>query len=109
MPENNSTGNTSKLWIIAIIIAVIIAALIGYMLWSQKDAGPVAPPIPKKILAPIKPQPVIDYNKLNKDQKLKDLMQERKAKYGLKKGIDIIAKSDESVKVGESTVPMQVI
>jgi len=109
MPKNNNSGNTSKLWIIAIIIAVIIAGVVGYWLWSQKDAGPVAPPIPKKILAPIKPQQVIDYNELNKDQKLKELMQERKAKYGLKKGIDIITKSDESVKVGESTVPMQEI
>ena len=109
MPKNNSPGNTGKSWIIAIIIAIIVAGVIGYRLWSQKKAEPVVPQIPKKILAPIKPQPVIDYNKLDKDQKLKDLMQERKAKYGLKKGIDIITKSDESIKIGESTVPMQEI
>jgi hypothetical protein len=109
MPKNNHSGNTGKSWIIAIIIAIIIAAVIGYGLWPQKDAEPVVPQIPKKLLAPIKPPPVIDYNKLDEDQKLKDLMQERKAKYGLKKGIDIITKSDESIKVGKSTVPMQEI
>ncbi len=109
MPEHNNSGNTSKLWIIAIIIVIIIAGVIGYRLWPQKDAKSVAPQISKKILAPIKPQPIIDYNKLNKDQKLKELMQERKAKYGLKKGIDIITKSDESIKIGQSTVPMQEI
>ena len=109
MPKNNSPGNTGKSLIIAIIIAIIVAGVIGYRLWSQKKAEPVVPQIPKKILAPIKPPPVIDYNKLDKDQKLKDLMQERKAKYGLKKGIDIITKSDESIKIGESTVPMQEI
>ena len=109
MPKNNHSGNAGKSWIIAIIITIIIAAVIGYGLWPQKDAEPVVPQIPKKILAPIKPPPVIDYNKLDEDQKLKDLMQERKAKYGLKKGIDIITKSDESIKVGESTVPMQEI
>ena len=109
MPENNNSGNISKSWIITIIVAVIIAAVIGYMLWSQKDAEPVVHKIPKKILAPIEPPPVINYNELDKDQKLKDLMQERKAKYGLKKGIDIIAKSDESIKIGESTIPMQEI
>ena len=109
MPKNNHSGNTGKFWIIAIIIAIIVAGVIGYKLWPRNDAEPVALQVPKKILAPIKPPPVIDYNKLDKDQKLKDLMQERKAKYGLKKGIDIITKSDESVKVGESTVPMQEI
>lgn len=109
MPNNNHSGNTGKSWIIAIIIALIIAAVIGYKLWPQKDAKPVVSQIPEKILAPIKPQPVIDYNKLDKDIKLKELMQERKAKYGLKKGIDLIAKPDESIKVGKSTVPMQEI
>jgi hypothetical protein len=109
MPEHNHSGNTSKSWIIAIIIGIIIAAVIGYRLWPQKDVELVAPEIPKKVLAPVKPQPVIDYNELDKDPKLKELMQERKAKYGLKKGIDIITKSDESIKVGESTVPMQEI
>lgn len=109
MPKNDNSGNTSKPWIIAIIIVIIIAGVIGYRLWPQKDAKSVAPQIPKKILAPIKPQPIIDYNKLNEDQKLKELMQERKAKYGLKKGIDIITKSDESIKIGQSTIPMQEI
>jgi hypothetical protein len=109
MPKNNKSGKTSKSWIIAIIIAIIGAGVFGYSLWSQKDAEPVAPQIPKKILVPIKPPPVIDYNELDKDIELKALMQERKAKYGLKKGIDIITKSDESIKIGESTVPMQEI
>ncbi len=109
MPKNYNSGNTSKLSIIAIIIVIITAGVIGYRLWPQKDAKSVAPQIPKKILAPVKPQRIIDYNKLNKDQKLKELMQERKAKYGLKKGIDIIAKSDESIKIGQSMVPMQEI
>jgi len=109
MPKNHNSGNISKSWIIAIIIVIIGTGVIGYRLWPQKDAEPVAPQIPKKILVPVKPQPVIDYNELNKDQKLKELMQERKAKYGLKKGIDIITKSDESVKIGESTIPMQEI
>ena len=99
MPKNNKSGKTSKSWIIAIIIAIIGAGVFGYSLWSQKDADPVAPQIPKKILVPIKPPPVIDYNELDKDIELKELMQERKAKYGLNKGIDIITKSDESIKI----------
>ncbi len=109
MPENNNSANTGKFWIIAVIIVIIGTGVIGYRLWTQKDAEPVAPPIPKKIIVPVKPRPVIDYDKLDKDLKLKELMEERKAKYGLKKGIDIITKSDESIKIGESTVPMQEI
>ncbi len=37
------------------------------------------------------------------------MTKKRKAKYGLKKGVDIIVRSDESFKIGELTVSMQEI
>ena len=113
MPKQNHARNTNKglgIVIAGVIVVVgVIAGIIGYWFWQQRDSEPVVAKMPPKILVPVKPQPVIDYNKLDEDQKLKDLMQKRKAKYGLKKGIDIITKSDEAVKIGESTVPMQEI
>jgi hypothetical protein len=36
-------------------------------------------------------------------------MQQRKARYGVDKGVDIIAQSNESIKIGDSTVSMQEI
>ncbi|MFH1992904.1 MAG: hypothetical protein ABIK98_10975 [Pseudomonadota bacterium] len=106
-------GSSNKTWGIVIICVILItgvaAGVIGYKFWLKKGTEPLAPQMPKKILVPVKPQPVIDYNQLEKDQNLKELMQQRKAKYGLEKGIDMITKSDESVRIGESTVPMQEI
>ncbi|MEW6671066.1 MAG: hypothetical protein AB1427_05145 [Thermodesulfobacteriota bacterium] len=99
-----------KLIGMVVICVVIIAALIiGIRLWLQKKEVPVAgqPPAP----AAVAPQPpaVLDYSRLNKDAELKALMQQRKEAYGINKGLDMIAKPDESIKIGDSTVPMQEI
>ncbi len=53
--------------------------------------------------------PVIDYNELETDQEMKALMADRKAEFGVDKGIDIIAKPDETLKVGDTTVSMREI
>lgn len=109
MPDPNHTGRLNTTFVVVIVFAVVIAAAAGITLWLKNYSKPVAQKIPPKVLVPIKPQPVIDYNELEKDQELKDLMQDRKAKYGLGKGIDIITKSDEALKIGDATVPMQEI
>lgn len=49
----------------------------------------------------------INYNNLSEDEELKDLMKDRKAKYNVNEGIDMIVKSDESLKIGENTVEMK--
>lgn len=109
MTEHNQVGNSNKIIGIVIVLVIVIAGAVGLKLWLQHDAEPVDQKASPKISVPIAPQPVIDYNKLEKDQDLKELMQSRKAKYGLEKGIDIITKSDESLKIGDATVPMQEI
>lgn len=54
---------------------------------------------------------VIDYGKIkeNSDKALTDLMQERKEPYGVEQSLDMIVKSDESIKVGDETVSMKKI
>ena len=109
MLEEN-TGKSHKLSGIVIILAIILAlGVAGFMLWQQRAKKPIADKTPEKTRVPAKPRPVIDYGKLEKDKDLKALMQKRKAEYGVEKGIDIIVKSDESLKVGDTTVPMQEI
>ncbi|MFC1811944.1 hypothetical protein ACFL03_04575 [Thermodesulfobacteriota bacterium] len=109
MLEEN-TGKSYKLSGIIITLAIILAlGVAGFMLWQQRTKKPVADETPEKTRVQAKPQPVIDYGKLEKDKDLKALMQKRKAEYGVEKGIDIIVKSDESLKVGDTTVPMQEI
>lgn len=101
--ENVKISN--KVFIIFII--VITAVIAGLIFWMKQEKKPDTKILPKKAHIPAKPQPVIDYNKLEKDEKLKALMNKRKAKYGVEKGIDVIVKSDESLKIGDSTVSMQ--
>ena len=54
-------------------------------------------------------QPVVDYGKLKDDKELQALMDKRKKKYGFEKGVDLIVKPDESIKVGDEVIPMQEI
>jgi hypothetical protein len=63
----------------------------------------------EKIQIPSNTEPIIDYNKIEDNKELKELMQQRKAQYGVDKGVDIIAQSNESIKIGASTVSMQEI
>ncbi|MAF32389.1 MAG: hypothetical protein QF466_03675 [Desulfobacterales bacterium] len=57
----------------------------------------------------IVPTPPIDYNKIEKDREMRALMKKRKERFGIDKGVDIIIKSNESIKVGTITVPMKEI
>ena len=106
--ENN--GRSFKLLgIIVTFTIILVSGMAGFMLWRQRTKKPVTDKMPEKTRAPAKPQPVIDYGKLEKDKDLKELMEQRKAEYGIEKGIDIIVKSDETLKIGDTTVPMQEI
>lgn len=53
--------------------------------------------------------PVIDYGQMDQNQKLKKMMAQRKAVFGVEKGVDLVVKSDEVFKVGDFTVAMQEI
>lgn len=99
--------NSLKIFIVC-AVAVAMAAT-GLWLWQKQNKDHLSGQIAEKVYVPAKPQPVINYNNLEKDNKLQAMTEKRKAKYGLKKGVDIIVRSDESFKIGESTVSMQEI
>jgi len=101
---------SNKIVVIIIICAVAAAiAAAGLFLMKDKFTGPVEKNLSEKVHVPIKSQTVIDYNKLEKDKELQILTQKRKTKYGVGKSVDIIVKSDESLKIGDSIVSMQEI
>ncbi len=52
-------------------------------------------------------KPDIDYKKLDTDKPLKQLMEERKKKLGLKNSLDLVVHSDESFKIGNVKVSMR--
>jgi hypothetical protein len=51
--------------------------------------------------------PAIDYQNLEKDKELKDLMESRKESLGIKKSLDMIVHSDEDMKIGDVKVSMR--
>jgi hypothetical protein len=60
------------------------------------------------IPVPAPPQ-IIDYNGLEKNTAMDDLLQKRKDRYGIDTGLDVIIQSDEKFKIGDTTLSMQKI
>ncbi len=108
MPKKPVNRTNTVIGAIAVGV-VLVAAVAGLKYFKNSATKTSTQHAVDKIQIPSGTKPVIDYNKLNKDKKLQALMQKRKAEYGLNKGVDIIAKSNESFKVGNATVSMQEI
>ncbi|MBW2604091.1 MAG: hypothetical protein JRE28_07205 [Deltaproteobacteria bacterium] len=94
---------------VVIIAMVLVGAFTGFKFLMKKELKPETQKGPDKIQISSNAKPIIDYSKIEEDKELKALMQQRKAQYGVDKGVDIIAQSNESIKIGDSTVSMQEI
>jgi hypothetical protein len=94
---------------VVVCIVLIAVIIIGIRLWRQKKEVLVAGEMPAPAAVAPQPPAILDYAQIDKDAQLKALMQQRKEAYGINKGLDMIAKPDESIKIGESTVSMQEI
>lgn len=94
---------------VVIITMVLVGAFTGIRFLMKKELKPETQKGSDKIQIPTNAEPIIDYSKIDEDKELKALMQQRKAQYGVNKGVDIIAQSNESIKIGDSTVSMQEI
>jgi hypothetical protein len=108
MTENQPRQSRSALIAAATVLIVLI--VIGGIWFFTKSDAPETATAPLKdddAAVPVKNQPVIDYSQLNKDKALDDMMSERKAAYGVKKGLDMIVQSDETLKIGDETVNMK--
>ncbi|MBW1727466.1 MAG: hypothetical protein JRJ62_07740 [Deltaproteobacteria bacterium] len=107
MPKK--TSQTSSKAIGIVVSCIILITVSGLWFWLKKDSKVNTQNEPEKIHMPSTEKSVIDYNNIEKDEELIALMKKRKAEYGVEKGVDIITKSDESFKIGDSTVSMQEI
>jgi hypothetical protein len=79
------------------------------MFWFGHDKAPVSETVSQTTAETVQPEPVIDYDRMEKDAGVRALMRERKEAYGVNDGIDLIMKGDESLKIGDSTVSMREI
>jgi len=94
-----------------IVIVVCILVVVAWGLWFflRPEKIPVQELVEEK--EPVARGKIIDYGEISKetDKKLNKLMEERKAEYGLDKSLDMIVKSNESIKLGDVTVSMKEI
>jgi len=123
MDTKHASGSltTPQIAIIAIIVVIAIIVTVWTMADKKKadEQAALQPPqkppvintpVPQETPAvqPEEMKSVADYDKL-KEPDYKELTRQRKAEYGLDKGVDMIVKADESVKIGDKTIAMQEI
>jgi hypothetical protein len=94
---------------VMIICVLVLTALIGLRVLLKSDPKSGIRKTAENVRIPSKSGSVLDFNRIEEDPTLKALMQKRKAKWGVGKGIDMITRSDESFKIGDLTVSMQEI
>lgn len=98
---------------IAIIVLTAVIACLAYMVVRLRTPEEEPPRPPQQAVEEVRPDTaeptVMDYNQLESDTELAGLMAQRKAKYGIDTGIDMVVKSDEAVKVGKFVISMQEI
>lgn len=103
-----------KFILAVLLISVIIVGILAGIYFKKAPPGDEnnveqIVETANKIKVPVKNNPVIDYNTLEKNGKSGELTEERKTRYGVGKGIDMIVREDESFKVGKTVVSMQEI
>jgi hypothetical protein len=113
MPPTESDRNRRKILLIVVLCGVLVAGFFALQLLPQREdrqAEVVQPTAPQQTTPVAVPEkPVIDYEKIQEDETYESVMEQRKADYGLDEGVDFIAKPDEIIKIGETTVSMQEI
>ena len=109
MAEKSKSKTTPKTALVTLAVGtVLLAALGGWLALKPKQAAkPVAATGPARTALPVRNQPVIDYGQLEKDKGLDTMMAQRKADYGIQKGVDMIVRSDETLKIGDEIVSMK--
>ncbi len=119
MPRKQG-NNTIKLVKISAVATIVIA---GILTWSnirgpqeekgladvEQSAPEVSPVQDEEVVVSgtIKQLPEIVYTELDKGNELTQLMNQRKQELGVNDSLDMIVKSDESFKVGKTTISMR--
>ena len=101
-------GSGNRTIVIIILLAIVAIAMLWHFTRKPPSDAPQDQP-PAVVKAPITPEAVVDYNRVKTDPQTKSDMDARKDAFGLDKGVDIIVRSGETVKVGETVVPMREI
>ncbi len=97
----------SKIAASILILISIILVVMFFIAQHNKNNSPENDLHPAQIHAIINSPTILDINKLENDEKTQSLIRERKKEFGIDKGIDLIIKSSETLKIGQKSVAMQ--
>lgn len=113
---NETSKRTRTTTALAIVVVIMIVAAIAITFIQNRNRDQAAAPDASDARAtsgqvpmPAEPKRVLDYEQLDKESGLAAEMDERKEKYGLNESVDMVARGDEAVKVGDNTVSMETI
>ncbi|MDJ0722108.1 MAG: hypothetical protein QNJ04_10770 [Desulfobacterales bacterium] len=107
--------NKSSLVLIALAGMILLVILVAYKFLATPDKPPSSTDRPDAAArdeaatppAESSPGQVIEYGKLESDGDLKNMMDARKKAFDVGEGIDIIARSDETLQIGDNRVSMK--
>ncbi|MFW6373216.1 MAG: PCRF domain-containing protein [Thermodesulfobacteriota bacterium] len=118
--RTNKPLRSNKTQGVIIVGGFLLVALLGaWWFWPQTarvripepPPPPVEPPPPEPAQSDTptlpRPRPVIRYREDH--QAVRELMRRRKEELGLDESVDMIVKSDETLKIGDTTIPMKEI
>ena len=96
---------------VAFGVVFLVVFLAGLWFWAVKDKNLFQSQVEQltPVHGSIHQPPVLDYSQIDKNAELQALMKSRKMELGVDSGVDMIAKSEETLKVGEAVVPMKEI
>lgn len=111
MSKKMTPKQEKKLTMLVILVALIIAACAGLLWWRfHKQAPPVATQAPApEVRQPVEAPAVIDYDRLDENKQMQTMIDDRKNAYGVKDGLDMIVRPDESIRIGGKTISIQEI
>jgi hypothetical protein len=107
MDNSNPTGKSARTWTVGLGLLLIV--VIGSVWWWRQSSPPPARPTASpssEVRQPVKDRPVIDYNALSEDQKLREMMAQRKQQYGVGQELDLVVTGNETLRIGDQTVSM---
>ncbi len=96
--------------VLCVVIAALIAAGLTWRLHSRKQTKPETTASEESTeRLPIQNPPVIEYKDGDESKEVQKLTEQRKADLGVEDGIDLVLKANESLKLGDTIVPMKEI
>ncbi len=123
MPKKPA-DKTSIIGVVAALAVIFALIVFVIYLWPGQEPESIVKTSPRAIPgskspspaaarretpSPETPAPVLDYNQLDKDDPVNRVVKKRKAAHGIEKEVDIIARGDETVRIGDVTIPMKEI